>query len=78
MIGFRSYITGKYHCPLYCAKQTGLCWQNVVDNFNLKDYKLCFFQDSEREHIDVFDVFCGEAVVQNSTLSSWNRIELGK
>ena len=46
-----------------CAKQTLLCWQDVVDNFNLEDYKLWFFQDSEREHIDVIDVFCGEAVV---------------
>ena len=63
MIGFRSYITGKYHCLYTCAKQTGLCWQDVVDNFDLEDYKLWFLEDAEREHIDVFDVFYGEAVV---------------
>ena len=34
-----------------------------MNNFELKDYKLWFKQDSEGEHIDVLGVFCGEAVI---------------
>ena len=34
-----------------------------MNNFELKAYKLWFMQDSEGEHIDVLDVFFGEAVI---------------
>ena len=38
-------------------------WQDMLWIILMEDYKLWFLQDSERKHIDVFDVFCGEAVV---------------
>ena len=45
--------------------------------FDLEDYKLWFFQVSEREHIDIFDVFCGNQTglakqSQICTSSGWN------